>query len=148
MTNMIVSSLDKELSYLSNTESITLTPTLATQRFLAAYINEMLDTCEIDCTPSVQEFAEKFIGEPVGLAEGSLMMQLYENLMNSVGAKIAEQASKGDFSITKPEVLSTYYFAHLLYKVMTQDCLAFGLNSFDERMSESIRTTLESCPQV
>lgn len=146
--NMIYSSLDKKLPLSANAEIITLTPTLANQRLLAALINEMLDTCEIDCTPSVQEFAEKFIGEPVGLAEGSLMMQLYENMMNLVGAKIAEQASKGDFSSTTPEVLSTYYFAHLLYKVMTQDCLAFGLNTFEERMSESIRAALDTYPQV
>lgn len=147
MTNMIISSLDKELSYLSNTESITLTPTLANQRFLAAYINELLDTCEIDCTQSVQDFADKFIGEPVGLAEGSMMMQLYDITVQDVAQKIARATCDDVWQQNHdphPDITIAYQWAYLMHKVLTKDCLGFGLKPFREQIQVCTLAALNS----
>jgi len=139
---MIYSSVDKSPAHSPNAEIITLTPTLASQRLLSALINEMLDTCEIDCTPSVQDFADKFIGNPVGLAEGSLMMQLYDNIHCNVARKLAQRVNAGDYALN-PEVEAGYRLAYLMHKVMTEQPLGFGLKPFREQMRESMTAALD-----
>lgn len=140
--DMIYSSLDKEPVLTAKAEVINLgAPTLANQRLMAAYINELLDTCAIDATPSVLDFADKFIGEPVGLAEGSLMMQLYDNIHCNVARKLAERVNAGDYAL-HPEIQAGYRLAYLMHKVMTERSLGFGLKPFREKMRESMTAAL------
>ena len=140
--DMIYSSLDKEPVLTAKAEVINLgAPNLANQRLMAAYINELLDTCEIDATPSVLDFADKFIGEPVGLAEGSLMMELYQNMHRSIARKLAQKVSAGDNSLN-PEIEAGYRLAYLMHKVMTEHSLGFGLKPFREKMRESMTAAL------
>ena len=139
--NMIYSSLDKEPVLTAKAEVINLgAPNLANQRLMAAYINELLDTCEIDSTPSVLDFADKFIGDPIDLTEGALMMQLYENMTNHLATKLAEQIARGDYSTTNPEILAGYRIAHLFHRVMSQ---GFGLTPFKEHMTECLRAAVQ-----
>lgn len=140
--NMIYSSLDKTPARSPNAKIITLIPTLASQRLLSALVNEMLDTCEIDCTRTVQDFADKFIGEPVGLAEGSLMMQLYQNMHRSIAHKLAQKVSAGDDSL-HPEIEAGYRLAYLMHEVMAQKCLGFGLLPFRDQMRESMMVAFD-----
>lgn len=140
--NMIYSSLDKIPPHSPNAETISLTPTLASQRLLSALINDVLDTCEIDCTPSVQEFADKFIGEPVWLAEGTLMMELYQNMHRSIARKLAQKVSTGDDSLN-PEIEAGYRLAYLMHKVMAQMCLGFGLLPFRDQMRENMMAAFD-----
>ena len=145
MTNMIYSSLDKKQPHSPNAVSISLSPTLANRRFLAAYLNELLDTCEFECTATVQEFADKFIGEPVGLAEGSLMMQLYDNTVRDVAQRIARTTCDGEWISrpgAHPEITLGYQWVYLMYKVMTKECLGIGLKPFSDQMHECIKVAL------
>ena len=140
--DMIYSSLDKEPVLTAKAEVINLgAPNLANQRLMAAYINELLDTCAIDATPSVLDFADKFIGEPVGLAEGSLMMQLYDNIHCNVARKLAERVNAGDYAL-HPEIQAGYRLVYLMHKVMTEQSLGFGLKPFREKMRESMTAAL------
>lgn len=149
MTNYIYSSFDKTPPYTSNSILINLgAPTHANQRLMAAFINELLESCEFDASPAVENFADKFVGESVGLTEGAAMMQLYENMIDELGAKISEQISKGDYSTTKPEIQARYHLAHLLHNVMTKQLLGFGLKPFGEAMNDRIRKALKAVDQL
>ena len=147
MTGFIYSSLDKTPAHINASDAISLTPTLASQRLLAALLNEMLDTCEIDGTASVQEFADRFIGEPVSLKESALMMELYANMHRDLAQKAAQHVLEGHHT-PSPEVTAGYRLAYLFYKVITQQCLGIGLQPFREDMRESWAEALEAQGQA
>ncbi len=142
MDNYIYSSFDKAPIGVKPSEIIRITPTLANRRLLIKLINQLIDTCEVDCSHSVQMFADKYIGEPAGLNESIEMLNLYDQMHKSLAQKLANDVLKGNLELDS-QIISGYKLTYWLYQIL-QNLDGIGVIPFNEEMKLRTREVFET----